>query len=183
MILAAIAGIIALMIFGRQFGVHPLSDIAIKKQVFLPSDTGKVPTLEIKNFRLVQTMGRDKQWELNAEEAYEYEGRDEIEIHKTQVTFFKKGNIPVLTLKANEGIVGSESRDIKLRGSVEAITPDGMKINTESLLWSAKNEKLVTNDRVVVTKSGVRVEGIGLEADATMERLQVKKNVMVKVTK
>ena len=179
----AVGGIIILIVLGRQFGVHTLADIALKKEIVLPSESGKTPTFEIKDFRLVQTVGKNKQWELKALEAYEYEEGDEIEIHGTEIKFFKKDNVLALTLKADQGVVDSKNRDIGMTGSIEAETPDGLKLKTQTLRWLAKDEKLVTDDRVTVTKGEVRIDGQGFEADACMGKLQVKKKVRVKIAR
>ena len=87
----------------------------------------------------------------------------------------------VLRLKANEGLIDLNTSDIRIRGGVDAVTPDGMRLRTDSLCWLARKEKLVTEDRVVVTHGGTRIEGIGLEADAGLGKLKIKKDVNVKV--
>jgi len=70
-----------------------------------------------------------------------------------------------------------------MTGSIEAETPDGLKLKTQTLRWLAKDEKLVTDDRVTVTKGEVRIDGQGFEADAGMGKLQVKKKVRVKIAR
>jgi len=181
LIFSAIGVIIILMFSGRNFRIYPVSSLALKEEFFFPSESGKIPRMEIQDFKLVQTTGERKQWELSAHEALEYEKEEQIEVRQTDIKFFKEDGKLALTLKAAQGLVDLTSKNIRVAGAVEAFTPDGMKLKTDSLQWLAKEEKLLTDDRVIVVKEGMRIEGRGLEADAGLGIIQVKRDVRVQV--
>ena len=160
--------------------MNPLSDLSGESRAFLPIRTGEVPKLEIQNFKLIQTTGEKKQWELEAIDALEYEEGNEIQIKNTNIKFFKNNKV-VLNLKADNGIVDLETKNIRIIGNVEANSSDGLKLKTKSLNWVSADEKLITDDNIVFTKGGIRVEGKGLEADVGLGKLQVKKSARVEV--
>ena len=180
LIFSGLSVIIILLIITPRLRINPLSGLSGKSQAFLPARAGEIPRLEIQNFKLIQTAGEKKQWELEAISALEYEEGTEIQIKETMIKFFKDNKI-VLTLKAQEGIVDLKTKDIKIAGNVDAISSDGLELKTESLQWFAMNEKLVTDDHIVLTRAGMKIEGKGLEADVGLGKLQVKKSARVEV--
>lgn len=180
LIFSVLSVIIILLIINSKLKVSPLSDISSKSLAFIPTRVGETPKLEIQNFKLIQTAGEKKQWELEARSALEYEDGVEIQIKDTTIKFFKDNKV-VLTLKANEGIVDLTTKDIRIGGKVDAISSDGMQLKTETLQWLDADEKLVTEEKIVLTRAGVKIEGKGLEADVSLGRLQIKHNARVEV--
>jgi len=180
LIFSGLGAIIILLIVSARFKANPLFDLSGESRTFLPSRSRETPKLEIENFRLIQTTGDKKQWELEAARAIEYEENVEIEIKDTKIKFFKD-NKPVLTLKADEGTIDLMTKNIKIAGNVDAVSSDGLKLKTESLRWLSSDEKLVTDDHIFLTRAGMKIEGEGLEADMELGKLQIKKSTRVEV--
>jgi LPS export ABC transporter protein LptC len=180
LIFSALGVIITLLIITPKLRKNILSDISIKNQVFTPARAGEAPSLEIHDFRLIQTAGEKKQWELEAKSALEYEEGVEVQIADTSIKFFKDNKV-VLTMKANTGIVDLRTNNVKMAGNIDAVSRDGMELKTDSLQWFAKDEKLVTDDPVLLRKEGMRIRGEGLVADVSLGKIEVKKSARVEV--
>jgi LPS export ABC transporter protein LptC len=178
LIFSVLGVIIILLSISVKSKTNVLTDLTGNGRTFLPVVAKEAPTLEIQNFKLIQTNGEKKQWELVAESALEYEEVTEIQIKNTTIKFFKDNKV-VLTLQAQDGAVDLRTKDIKIAGKVDAISSDGLELKTDSLKWLAGEEKLATEDSIVLTKSGIRMEGKGLEADMEMGRLEIKKSTRV----
>lgn len=180
LIFCGLGVIIILLIIAAKFKISLLSDLSGKAQAFLPIKANAIPKLEIQNFKLVQTLGEQKQWELEASNALEYEEGDEVQIKNASIKFFKNNKV-VLILKSKEGIVDLKTKNIRIAGDVDAVSPEGMELKTENLQWVSKDEKLVTDDNIAFTKSGIIIKGKGLQADVSLGKLQVKESVQVLV--
>lgn len=180
LIFSGLGVIIILLIITPKLRVNLLFDISRESQAFIPARAGEAPELEIKNFKLIQTSGEKKQLELEAKSALEYEEGVEIQIKDTLIKFFKDNKV-VLTLKAQSGIVDLRTNNIKIAGNIDAISQDRMELRTDSLLWLAKEEKLVTDDPIFLSRAGIKIQGEGFEADVSLGKIQVKKSVRVEV--
>jgi len=182
LIFSGLSVIIILLISTARLRINPLSelDLSAKSQGFSPAKAGEIPKLEIQNFKLIQTAGEKKQWELLAASALEYDEGVEIQIKDTTIKFFKNNKV-VLTLNAQEGTVDLKTKDINIFGAVNAVSSEGLELKTDSLRWLASDEKLVTDDHIILRRAGMKIEGKGLEADASLGKLQVKKEARVEV--
>jgi len=180
LIFLAISVIIILLCIKNIFNTNIFSSDSNK--VFTPQKTGVVPSLEIENFKLIQTIGNEKQWELLAKSALEYEDQKEVFIKDTLIYFFKKNKI-VLTVKSKEGIVDLRTKDIIISGNVDASSSDGLNLKTESLRWLSADGKMVTEDPIVLTRAEMIIEGKGMEADIGLGKLKVKEQARVQVLK
>lgn len=182
LIFLCLSGIIVLIFCLGKPKTRHTGDIVNEYRQFLRAEAAGMPEMEIKDFKLIQTTGKVKEWELYAVRAVEYESEEEIEIFETKINFYKGDKIS-LVLKADTGTVNLSSKNIYIKGTVDAVTPDGIHLKTESLLWVSSRKRLVTEDRVVVTRGGMRIDGVGLEADVGLGKLDIKKDVNVRVPK
>ena len=180
LIFLVVGVIIVLVVLPGRIKVYSIREMAGKDRISVTGGAKEAPKMEINNFKLMQTSGKKKQWELVADRAIEYESGNEVQIYNAVINFFKNDKL-ALILKADQGLIYLGSSDIKMRGNVNAVTPDSMSLITDSLTWLSRKEKLVTDDKIVITRGGTRIEGIGLEADPGLGKLNIKKDVHVKV--
>jgi len=137
------------------------------------------PEQAIENFTLTHTNEGEKEWELEADRAEIYKREGKTIVQKLKVKFYDQGKITSI-LTAREGELLSQSGNMEVRGNVVITShEEGTTLETESLKWDAKREKIVTDDWVRQTRNDTIITGQGLESDPALEKVIIKKNVQV----
>ena len=137
------------------------------------------PDQAIENFTLTHTNQGEKEWELEADRAEIYEKERKTIVHGLKLKFYDQGKITSI-LTANRGEISSPSGDMEVKGDVVVTSErEGITLNTESLKWDARRRKIFTDDFVRQEKAETIITGQGLESDAELERLVIKKDVRV----
>ena len=69
-----------------------------------------------------------------------------------------------------------KTNDMKAIGNVVAISDSGITLHTDTLYWDAKNEKMSTEDSVMITTlKKDTLYGIGFESDSDLENWKILK--------
>ncbi len=115
---------------------------------------------------------------LYAERSDHYPG--EKTTYFTQPRLLTHKNTPT-TLTADKGRLKDTKGLLFLNGHVriesESSKGEPLLMTTDSLTYNSKNLRARTNDRVVITGPGTRIEGTGMLYDVEQERLQLKSEV------
>jgi LPS export ABC transporter protein LptC len=93
-----------------------------------------------------------------------------------KVDFFDKKQIHVAVLNSQRAEVDQKTNDMKAIGNVVAISDSGITLYTDTLYWDAKNEKMSTEDSVMITTlEKDTLYGIGFESDSDLENWKILK--------
>lgn len=130
----------------------------------------------IKEVRL-QEQGRDgTQWQLDAEygEIFEKLGKTsmrKVTVHVTQPARQWK-------LSGDEGDLYQATKDVALRGNVVLESSDGLRVETQSVNWTAKDERAWGDDPVTIRYGeGVTIQGRGFEVRSAEAAATIKGRV------
>ena len=155
-----------------------LSELNLKQNF---TSTGTGPEQELKKFNIVQTNDGQKEWELEAKEAKIYEEKKQAIAKNIKVKFFEKDSITSI-LTAKTGKINSESGDMEVEGNVIINSvAEETKIETEKLRYIAKEKKIVSDEFIKQTRPNTIITGYGLEADTSLEKVIIKRDVKTKV--
>ncbi len=112
-------------------------------------------------------------WELLAENAIFPIDKKEIVLKSIGLTI---NNSPKIYLTSDSGIYEVDSGNVKLNEPVEIKMKD-TKFTTDSLNWNSSDEIISTKDPVKFLGSNFLIEGIGLTAKVTHQKVKIQKNV------
>lgn len=84
-----------------------------------------------------------------------------------------------VALTARQGRYHKATEDVYLKKEVVVTTSDGIRLDTDSLKWVARQEFGRTWDRVRVTQSGMTVTGLGGIAFPKLKRVRMERKVVV----
>ncbi len=124
-----------------------------------PTSTGA--DYRIKEVHL-QEEGRDARWQLDAEYGEVFEDQGRTMMRKVVVRVEEPAR--VWTVRADEGDMMRDSKDVELRGHVVLETSDGLRLETDRLAWAAKEQRAWTNDPVTIHRGALVVRGSGFES-------------------
>ena len=91
-----------------------------------------------------------------------------------EVDFFDKKQKHVAVLNSFKAEVDQKTNNMKAVGNVIAISDSGITLYTDTLYWDAKNEKMSTEDSVMITTlEKDTLYGIGFESDSDLENWKI----------
>ena len=112
-------------------------------------------------------------WELTAREAIFPSGKKEIIL---KILGLKINQSPEIYVTSSNGTYETEKGDIVLNESVEMNIKDA-KFTTNTLKWDSTRELLTSDDNVKFSGSDFLIEGTGLSATVTQQKIKILKNV------
>jgi len=130
-------------------------------------------TLDTDNFKL---------WDLDARTARTLEDGQKLILEDLHMTFYQRSGAHY-QLKADQGELDMESRNIRVNGNVKAILPDNATIETVSAFYDNTSRIITTNDPLTITRSSLIMHGTGMVANLSTETVSILKNVRVIETK
>lgn len=138
------------------------------------------PVLTKADYRIkevhLQEEGRDStHWQLDAEygEVFEDQGRTMMK----KVVIRVEQPARVWTVRADEGDMLRDTKDVELRGNVVLETSDGLRVETARLAWTAKEQRAWSDRPVTIYRTGVVVKGQGFESRVNEEATTIKGRV------
>lgn len=134
------------------------------------------PLVEARGVRLIEwdEWGR-KSWILKAEEAIQFPQR--ILLKKAQVNLFEEGRV-VSEGFADEVVIEGTASHLYLKGDVHIISyRDGAELRTSELQWDASQKKFYTEEKVIIKKEGLVIEGKGLIGNPDLSLIIIKNQV------
>jgi LPS export ABC transporter protein LptC len=173
MIILISMGVILSIVGGYLlFGGHG-GDDEIIPEVKKDANTGADVTLE--DIHYVETKGKTKEWELWAKSGQHYVQDDYSTLNDLTVTFYAEGG-RVITLKGNKGSM-RQKKEIKVWGDVVITSSDGYRVATNSLLYDRDQQRITTEDPVMLEGKGVQVKGVGLVVDLQTKKISILRKV------
>lgn len=132
--------------------------------------------LSIKKVHYTQTDEGRKAWQLDAESARYFKGKEEILLEKVRAVFYDQEG-ETITLTGDQGKIMSNSKDMEIIGNIVATSTKGYLLYTDSLKYIMDQKKICTNDHIKITGERLKIEGEGLSMDISGENLSILRNV------
>ena len=135
---------------------------------------GSMADVKITRFHLVETRASKTLWEVWGDRGEVFEKIDVAKVMKVsnQVTVVIYSEEGKLTVRADSATLNTRTKDIHMERNVTAISEQGNSLQTQSLDWSAKDRRVSTRLPVRLVKDGLVSSGVGMEADADLERVR-----------
>ena len=151
------------------------SSVSTQVQVFDQADAG------MEEFVFRQTKDGAVQWEVKAEQASLFEGRNHALLKTVQVALlgdqgkemFVHGEEGELNTQTKDFTLANQSMDIAVRLN------SGYTVYTNHLHWTDALQELSTQDPVTIEGNGLKITGRGLRGKLAEEEFQVLENVHV----
>ena len=167
--LAAIAGGLALAGCGERETPAQLA----------PRDA---PDQEVRGFTLTESVGSVQRWRLTARSAATYRNRGVIVAQAVAIEFYDAAGKPYSHLTADQGEIRPATNDMSARGHVTIVTTAGTRVETPSLRFLNREQKIVSDDRVTIRRGGDLLSGVGFESDPSLDHFQFRRQVRAQVS-
>ncbi len=132
---------------------------------------------------MIETREGKKLWEVRADraEVHEQQGYSVLSrvTHPIQIILYSQQG--ELTCTADHVTVDLQTKDVTLEGRVHARSDQGTELQTEKLRWIAASRVLLTDQPVTLTRGSLSSRGRGMEAETTLERARILKNITSRV--
>lgn len=130
-------------------------------------------TSSMQDLHLTHRENDEIKWELTAREAIFPSGEKEIIL---KILGLKINLSPEIYVTSPTGTYETEKGNIFLNESVEMNIKD-TKFTTNTLKWDSTSELLTTDDNVKFSGTDFLIEGTGLSAAVTQQKIKILKNV------
>jgi LPS export ABC transporter protein LptC len=120
-------------------------------------------------------------WILTAPRASRFKEDKLVVLDKPSIEFYDEHGDLRTTLVSESGEYYEDRRDMLAFGNVVVTTVDGDVLETDSLLWSDKERKILSDSFVKLTQDGSVITGYGLECDEDLGSLDIKRDVKATV--
>jgi LPS export ABC transporter protein LptC len=140
-----------------------------------------VPDTEVRQFSLTESVNGRLRWRLTARSASSFRTQGLIQAKDVTIDFFDDGGVRYSRLTANEGEIRTATNDMSANGDVRITTANGTRVETPSLRFQNREQRIVSDDRVTVWRGGDVLTGVGFVSDPTLEHFEFRRSVRAKV--
>ncbi len=141
-----------------------------------PRDTAEAPPTKadyrIKEVNLQELGSGNSRWRLVADQAEVFEREGKTLLRKVKITIEEPDR--TWTVTGDEGDLIDATKDVEIRKNVVLVGSDGLRLETDTLRWQAKERRVWTTDPVTIFRDGAIVRGQGLDAWMSAEQTRVK---------
>jgi LPS export ABC transporter protein LptC len=141
----------------------------------------KIPDQEARDFSLTETSEGKKNWTLWASYAAMYNDKNLVDARTIQIEFFDSKGRRYSRLVADQGLVDQRTNNLEAIGRVRIVTESGVHMETDSLRWINRTQKIVSESFVKVTRNLDVVTGYGFESDPNLDHFHLKREVRAEV--
>ena len=127
----------------------------------------------MKYLHLINKRGNEIRWELSAIKATIPEDKKKIFLQSPSLRI---NNSPEIYLTSGNGIYEVEKDNVTLSRPVEINIKDAI-FETDTLIWNSKDELISTDDPVQVKGKNYIINGTGLTAQVTQQKVRILNNV------
>jgi LPS export ABC transporter protein LptC len=167
---AVLSGVIVAYWFAPRVRVTPVSE-------------GPAPQVDAKDLRptvqgldYTQVNQGRKEWTLFSTTARFDEGSKSLNLDGVLLAFYPREGGKV-TIEGNLGLYQDRRKRVVLKGDVKARTQDGIVLTTRKLVYSEKDQVVVTDDPVKITGRDFAIKATGMEVDITREVVHFNQRV------
>lgn len=152
-----------------------------EQQTGSPPASPEVPDQVVRQFTLTETVNGELRWRLTAARASSFRSLGLIRASDVAVDFYDDGQ-PYSHLTAQEGEIRTATNDMAARGNVVVTTETGTRVETPSLRFLNREQRIVSEDRVTVRRDGNVLSGVGFESDPSLEHFEFRRQVRAQVS-
>ena len=146
-----------------------------------PESGTQTPDEVVTQFVTQETDSGRVQWKLAAPRALRYNARNVFLLEQPVIEFYDNmGNLQT-TLVAKNGEYSTITHDMLAYGDVVATSIKGEILETDSLRYLNETDKIVSDTHVKLTRGRDVITGIGLEADHTLDSVDIKRNMRARI--
>ena len=122
--------------------------------------------------------GKEKYWDLLADTAKIYDKKNCSVADSIYVRFYN-GDTVSSVLTAKEGYANMKTSDLSARYNVIVRSTTGSTLYTEQIKWDNTRRKITSDTYVKIVRKRDTLTGIGMESNADLEKIVIKKNIRV----
>jgi len=137
--------------------------------------------LALNDLHYTQNEEGQRRWTLDADKAEYQRGSSLAKLDAVKLLFYSTEEYGNINLRANQGELMQETRQVDVWGNVILKTERGEQLLTERLHYDDLNHQLTTDDPIKFLSSQLELTGTGLQIDIDLGRMRVKKNVWMKL--
>ncbi|NIR51831.1 LPS export ABC transporter periplasmic protein LptC [candidate division KSB1 bacterium] len=142
-----------------------------------PPELGDVPDQESWNSTLTMTNNGMVSSRIEFERMQRFSRKKIAEFSGVvEIDFFDKSGKHISYVRSDKALLHEITRRIELTGSVLVRAEDGLRLQTEKLVWDESRNKLLSDEYIkVVTAERDTIHGIGFESDKNLRNWTIKK--------
>ena len=165
---------------GCQRTAEPAPSAIAAAPAAAAGDSVRRPLQELVDYRLTETSRGVRQWILASVQMRKYAGREDLELLDVHMDFYRAGE-HFSVLDADSGRVNPRTRAVHVWGTVDIVTDDGRRLQTEDLVFDNVTGR-ISNEVFNRFTRGVDVlTGYGLDATPDLEYVEIKREVAAEV--
>lgn len=168
----AILAVVILFVTGVT-GILVLRGRSVRNETPEPPSTPA--DYRVKEVRIQERGSGDAEWKLEATLAEVFQQQGKTRMKNVTITILEPDRS--WTVTGDEGELLDSTKSVSLRDNVVLVGSDGLRLETRSLQWLAKERRVWTDDPVTIFRDGAVIEGRGLEVSMGEERTSVKGRV------
>lgn len=117
---------------------------------------------------------------LQADTAYFYSAKSEIDLRGLELDFFNPGGLVQSVLRARSGVYNPATGDMRAEGAVEVRDASrDRRLETESLRYDAGQDQLIGTSSFVFYRGATTTRGSSFEADPAMDNVRTTQASLV----
>jgi LPS export ABC transporter protein LptC len=147
-----------------------------------PPASPEVPDEVVRQFTLTETVKGELRWKLTAASAATYRNVGSIRASDVAIEFYDQAGKPYSHLTAREGEIRTSTNDMAARGNVVVTTVTGTRVETQSLRFLNRAQRIVSDERVTVRRGGDVLTGIGFDSDPSLDHFEFHRQVRAQVS-
>ncbi len=133
--------------------------------------------LALEDLHYTQNEGGQKRWTLDADKAEYQRDSSLATLENVKLLFYQTGEFGDINLRADQGQLEQETRQIDIWGNVILNTERDEQFFTERLHYDDQIRQLSTADPIRFLSPQMELTGTGLQIDIDQGRMLVKDNV------
>ncbi len=125
---------------------------------------------------MIEAQAGEKEWELWSENATSYKDTGELKLQKVKALFFADNGV-TFTVTGQEGKVDVKTKNLFVQGEVITESSNGYVIKTHDVDYVSGERYLKTKSPVQVTGQGLKLNGVGMQANLKTSIIEIKEDV------
>ena len=135
--------------------------------------------LALEDLHYTQNENGQRRWTLDADTAEYQRDSSLAKLEAVRLQFYRAGEFGDINLRADQGQLAQDTRQVDLWGNVILQTERGEHLFTEKLHYDDQIRQLSTEDPIRLLSPQLELTGTGLQVDIDQGRMLVKDKVWV----
>ena len=144
------------------------------------STAGEQPEHRFNDYNQIETQAGVRQWILDSDEMLKYADRDDVELVRVKMDFFRDGTY-YSTLVSDSGTANLTTKNVFVWGHVEITNIEDRRLRTSELRYTNEDGRIRNQVYNVFDEGEDVVTGIGLEATPDLTYLVITREVAAEI--